>query len=246
MVIDPGMPIAITSLNDYDELFIEKLQMLLKINENKITDWPKGKFTPKVDHLGIYPRTKKTLPILVATGGSIESMMRTAEMGLPIVYAIIGGNPHDFKPLIQLYRAIGEKKGYNLRKMTVAAHSWGWLEDDKDQAIQNYFYLTKLLVDQISSERPHWQEMTYEQYLASTGDNGAIFVGDADTVAKKIIRVIADLGLTRFYLHLPIASMPHDDVLKAIGIYGKEVVPKVKQYFRSKELNQKPIFKWKK
>ncbi len=85
-------------------------------------------------------------------------------MGLPIVYAIIGGNPHDFKPLIQLYRAIGEKKGHNLRKMTVAAHSWVWLEDDKDQAIQNYFYPTKLLVDQISSERPHWQEMTYEQY----------------------------------------------------------------------------------
>lgn len=113
-------------LENYDELFIEKLEMLLKMNKEEILDWPKGKFTPRVDHKGIYPRTKKPIPISVATGGSIESTIRTAELGLPIVYAIIGGNPLHFKPLIKLYRRVAEKVGNDLTKMPIAAHSWGW------------------------------------------------------------------------------------------------------------------------
>lgn len=232
-------------LENYDGLFIEKLKMLLKMNENEILDWEKGKFTPKVDHLGIYPRTPKPLPISVATGGNIDSTIRTAEMGLPIVYAIIGSNPLDFKPLIQLYRAVGKQVGNDLNKMTVSAHSWGWLNQDKDKAIKDYFYPTKLLVDQISKERPQWQEMTYDQYLEATGENGAIFVGDSTTVANKIIKIVEELKLTRFYLHLPIASMPHEEVLNAVKIYGTEVIPKVKSYFKGKEYRQQIDFKWK-
>ncbi|WP_369823064.1 MULTISPECIES: hypothetical protein [Lactobacillus] len=110
----------------------------------------------------------------------------------------------------------------------------GWLNHDKDKAIKDYFYPTKLLVDQISTERPQWTGMTYEQYLESIGENGAIFVGDSETVANKIIKVMEELGLTRFYLHLPIASMPHEDVMNAIRIYGEEVVPKVKTYFQKR------------
>lgn len=112
-------------LADYDDLFKEKLDMLLKINENEILDWPKGKFTPKIGHKGIYPRSKRPLPIALATGGSIDSTIRAAEMGLPIVYATIGGKFKDFQPLTKLYCAVAEKTGKDLTKMSIAAHSWG-------------------------------------------------------------------------------------------------------------------------
>lgn len=221
-------------LADYDDLFKEKLDMLLKINENEILDWPKGKFTPKIDHKGIYPRSKRPLPIALATGGSIDSTIRAAEMGLPIVYATIGGKFKDFQPLTKLYCAVAEKTGKDLTKMSIAAHSWGWLAHDREKAIKDYFYPTKFLIDTISQERPHWAGLSYEKYLESINYEGAIFVGDANMVANKIIKMIETLGLTRFYLHLPVASMPHEDVMQAIEIYGKEVVPKVKQYFADK------------
>ena len=232
-------------LDNYDELFKEKLDMLVEINRNEILDWPQGKFTPKVDHIGIYPRPKKPLKISLATGGNPNSTIRAAEMGLPIVYAIIGGQMDAFKPLVQLYRVVAEKTGHKLSELPVSAHSWGWLSDDKEKAIKEYFYPTKLLVDTISKERPQWTGMTYEQYLESIGENGVIFVGDADTVADKIIKMMELLGLKRFYLHLPIASMPHKDVLKAIEIYGKEVVPKVKKYFKDKSKLNDFSIKWK-
>ena len=233
------------NIENYDDLFIEKLLMLLEIDKHEILDWKGGKFTPKVDHKGIYPRTQKPIPISVASGGSINSTIRTAELGLPIVYAIIGGNPLDFKPMITLYREVAKKAGHGLSKMPVSAHSWGWLNQDKDRAIKEYFYPTKLLVDQISKERPHWTGMTYDQYLESIGENGAIFVGDSKTVANKIIKVMEELGLNRFYLHLPIASMPHEEVMNAIKIYGEEVVPKVKEHFKKKEDKKRLNVKWK-
>ena len=124
-------------------------------------------------------------------------------------------------------------------------HTLGWLNQDKEKAIKDYFYPTKLLVDQISKERPQWTGMTYEQYLEAVGENGAIFVGDSETVANKIIKVMEELGLTRFYLHLPIASMPHEDVMDAIRIYGEEVVPKVKTYFQKKTEQDRLKLKWK-
>lgn len=118
-------------LENYDELFIEKLEMLLKMNKEGILDWKKGKFTPEVDHKEIYPRTKKPIPISVATSGSIELTIRTAKLGLPIFYAIIGGDPLHFKPLIRLYKRVTEKIGNDLTTMPIAAHSWGWLNQDK-------------------------------------------------------------------------------------------------------------------
>lgn len=233
------------NLEDYDDLFKEKLDMLVKINQDEILDWPGGKFTPKVDHKGIYPRPNKPLPISLATGGNINSTIRAAEMGLPIVYATIGGKIDSFKPLTQLYRAVGEKTGH--KDLPIAAHAWGWLNQDKDKAIRDYFYPTKLLVDAISKERDHWNGMTYEQYLEGVKDDGGIFAGDSDTVAQKIINMIETLGLSRFYLHIPVASMPHEDILNAIRIYGTEVVPKVKKHFQEKD-EKKKLFsiKWKK
>ena len=124
--------------------------------------------------------------------------------------------------------------GNDLTKMPIAAHSWGWLNQDKEKAVKDYFYPTKLLVDQISKERPQWIEMTYEQYLDAIGENGAIFVGNSETVANKIIKIMEGLGLTRFYLHLPIASMPYEDVMNAIRIYVEEVFRRLGNIFKKR------------
>ena len=108
------------------------------------------------------------------------------------------------------------------------------IEENNFQAIENYFYPTKQTVDNIVKDRPHWSEMTKKQYYASVGPNGAMFVGDSTHVAQKIIRIVEDLQLNRFMLHLPIGSMPHEDVLKAIKLYGEEVAPIVRSYFENK------------
>lgn len=236
-------------LNDYDALFEEKLKLLLELNKNEIVDWPGGKYTPKLDHKGIYPRPEKPLAISLATGGNPESTIRAAELGLPIVYALIGGKITTFAPLLKLYRAVNDKLGHDPKDTPIAAHSWGWLEEDNEKAIKDYYYPVKYLTDAISKEREQWQELSYDQYMNMVADDGVIFAGDSEHVTKKIIKMMETLNLQRFYLHLPVASMPHEDVMKAIEIYGTEVIPKVKKYFAEKERkNAKKKFfdfKWK-
>lgn len=166
--------------------------------------------------------------------GNVDSTVRIAEQGLPIVYATIGGNPKAFRQLVRIYKEIGRRHGHDLNKMKVAAHSWGWIEEDRQAAVDHYFFATKQTVDNIAKDRPHWQEMTKAQYLQSVGPEGAIFVGDPQTVAQKIIKIIEDLELDRFMLHLPIGSMPHEATLNAIRLYGQEVAPIVRKHFEAK------------
>lgn len=230
-----SFPLFGYDLKDYEELFNEKLDMLLQIKDKTNLKW-KGTLTQSVDNRPVYPRAvQEDFPIQIATGGNVDSTIRIAEQGLPIVYAIIGGNPKAFRQLIRIYKEIGSRHGHDLSKMTVAAHSWGWLAADKEKAEKEYFHPTKVLVDNISKDRPHWRPLSYEAYLQSIGPDGAMFVGDAKTVADKIIRVVEELELDRFMLHLPIGSMPHEDTLEAIRIFGEEVAPIVRAHFAKKE-----------
>ena len=186
-----SFPLFGYDLKDYEALFDEKLDLLQLANENTKVNW-RGESTQSIAGKEVYPRpVQDKLPLWVATGGHVESTVKIAQAGLPIVYAIIGG--------------------------------------------KDYFHPTKQVVDAISKDRSHWQEMTYEQYLEQVGPNGAMFVGDPDQVAEKLIRMIEDLDLDRFMLHLPLGSMPHDQVLKAIELFGTQVAPKVRAYFAMKE-----------
>ena len=231
-----SFPLFGYNLEDYEELFEEKKEMLLEINENEILNWKGEKFTHNIDNTGVYPRpVNGKLPIWIATGGSIDSTLKIAERGLPIVYAIIGGNPLAFKKLIELYRTFGKEIGHSSEKLKVAAHSWGFVWDTTEEAIEKYFWPTKTLVDQISKERPHWTPLSKERYLNSVGPDGAMFVGSPEDVANKMIKVIEELGLNRFMLHLPIGSMPHEEVMKSLRLYGEKVVPIVREYFKKKE-----------
>ena len=220
---------------DYEALFDEKLDLLQLVNEKTKIDW-QGRLTQTISGKEVYPRpVQDKLPLWVATGGHVELTVKIAQAGLPIVYAIIGGNPSYFKKLIQAYREIGSEAGHTSHELKVGAHSWGWIAEDGEQAVKDYFHPTKQVVDAISKDRPHWQELRYEQYLEQVGPNGAMFVGNPDQVAEKLIRMIEDLGLDRFMLHLPLGSMPHDQVLRAMELFGTQVAPKVRAYFAMKE-----------
>ncbi|MDO4814168.1 MAG: LLM class flavin-dependent oxidoreductase [Gemella sp.] len=229
-----SFPLFGYDLNDYEELFEEKLDMLLHIKDNEFINW-QGRHTQSVDNKPVYPRAvQEDFPIWVATGGNPESSIRAAHKGLPVAYAIIGGNPLGFKRLIDIYRAYGEKAGHSKDKLKVAAHSWGFIAEDNEEAIRKYFHPTKCLVDNISKDRAHWRELTFEQYLGSVGPDGAMFVGSPEVVAQKIIYVMENLGLDRFLLHLPVGSMLHEDTMKAIELYGTKVAPIVREYFANK------------
>lgn len=221
------------SLNNYQELFDEKLEMLLKINEHEILDW-QGKHTYTVNKKGVYPRVEgKKLPVWVATGGNLESSVKIARLGLPITYAIIGGDPMAFKERVEIYKAVGHAQGFTDEQLKVAMHSWGYIADTDKEAIDAYFHPTKMLVDAISRDRAHWRPLTKEQYLYEI-QRGALFVGGPETVAKKIIKVMEALQMDRFMLHLPVGSMNHQDVLKAIRLFGEKVAPIVRKHFETK------------
>ena len=229
-----SFPLFGYSLSNYEELFDEKLEMLEKIKEEEILDW-QGKLTQTVNHKGVYPRAvQEDFPIWVATGGNAESTVKIAQKGLPIAYAIIGGKYENFKGLINYYKKIGIASGYSEKQLKVASHSWGFIAETDEEAIQKYFHPTKQVVDAISKDRPFWQPLTFEQYLSSVSPEGAMVVGSPDTVANKLIKMIEVLGLDRFMLHLPLGSMQHEDILKAIELFGREVAPKVRAYFENK------------
>lgn len=229
-----SFPLFGYKLEDYETLFDEKLELLkLASKEEIIEDW-QGKHTQSLKHAGIYPRSvQKDLPIWVATGGNVESTIKIARQGLPIAYAIIGGNPKHFKPLIDGYRKIGQEAGHS-DTLKVASHSWGFIAETDEEAVEKYFFPTKQLVDAIAKDRAFWRPLTKEQYLESIGEDGAMFVGSPETVAKKIIKTIETLGLDRFMLHLPIGSMPHEDTMKAIELFGTKVAPIVRKHFENK------------
>lgn len=229
-----SFPLFGYDLADYEELFDEKLDMLLKIRDEEKITW-QGKHTQSINNKGVYPRSvQEKLPVWVATGGNVGSSIKIGELGLPIVYAIIGGNPLAFKRLVEVYKKYGQLAGHNSEQLKVGAHSWGFIAENAEEAIKKYFHPTKCLVDSISKDRPHWRELTFEQYLNSVGDGGAMFVGNPEMVAKKLINMIEELQLDRFMLHLPIGSIPHEDTMKAIELFGTKVAPIVRAHFAKK------------
>ncbi|EIE41192.1 LLM class flavin-dependent oxidoreductase, partial [Mycoplasmopsis canis] len=181
----------------------------------------------------VYPRAID-LPIWVATGGNIHSTINIALKGLPIVYAVIGGNPYAFKPLVNAYKQVGKEAGHSEDKLKVGAHSWGYIAETTEKAKNDFFWPTKQLVDNIARTRESWTEMDRRSYEYMVSDQGAMIVGDPKLVAKKIIKLVEELQLDRFMLHLPTGSVPHEDLLKAIKLYGEEVAPIVREYFANK------------
>lgn len=228
-----SFPLFGYDLKDYNTLFDEKLDMLLHIKNNEIVDWKPTKHTQRIDKKGVYPRAVN-LPIWAATGGNPNSAIKIAKKGLPIAFAIISGDPIYFRSTIDKYKEEGKKAGFSEEQLKVASHSWGYIAEDKEQAIKDFFYPTKTFVDNIARTRPGWIKLRRETYNYMVGDTGSMFVGDPEYVAKKIIRTIEHLGLNRFMIHLPTGSIPHENTLNAIKLFGEKVAPIVRKYFEGK------------
>jgi probable LLM family oxidoreductase len=223
-----SFPLFGYDLRDYDELFEEKLDLLLKICQSEKVTWS-GKHRPAINGLGIYPRAvQNPLPVWIGSGGNPESVARAGYLGLPLVLAIIGGSPLNFRPLVQLYKRAAEKAGHDPSKLPVASHSHGFVAETTEIAAEKFYPSTAYALNKIGRERG-WAPYTRESYDAARSFNGALYCGDPKYVAEKIIHLRKNVGITRFMLHVPVGSMPHDDVMRAIELYGKEVAPIVRE-----------------
>lgn len=223
-----SFPLFGYDLKDYDELFIEKLDLLLKIRDEEVITWS-GKFRPAIRNQGVYPRpVQNPLPIWIASGGTPESVARAGALGLPLVLAIIGGSPLHFKPLVDLYKRMAAKHGHDPEKLVVASHSHGFVAETTEIASEKFFPSTQYAMNVLAKERG-WPPYTRKTYDEMRKLEGALYVGDPQTVAEKIIFLRKNVGITRFFLHVPVGSMPHEDVMRAIELLGKEVAPIVRE-----------------
>jgi len=220
-----SFPLFGYDLKDYEELFEEKLQMLLHIRENTIINW-KGKFTQTIVNRGVYPRpVQNPLPIWVAMGGTPESAIRAAKYGLPLAIAIIGGLPERFKYFVDLYRTTAQKLG-NPTKVSINSH--GFIAETSKEAIDISFPAVKLQMDRIGRERG-WAPMTKEQYEFSATVRGANFVGSPEQIIDKILFQYEIFKHDRFLIQISVGTLPHNKVLKSIELFGDKVAPVIKK-----------------
>ena len=222
-----SFPLFGYDLQDYDALFDEKLDLLLKINESEKVTW-NGQHRPSIADLGVYPRPDQDrLPIWIASGGTPQSAVRAGILGLPLVLAIIGGSPLQFERIVDLYKQAATQAGHDVSKLKVASHSHGFVGETTAEAKDKFFPSTAQAMNVLGRERG-WGPYTRNTFEAASSLEGALYVGDAETVAEKIIFLRKNVGVERFMLHVPVGSMPHDEVLRAIELLGTEVAPIVK------------------
>lgn len=224
-----SFPLFGYDLNDYDELFDEKLELLLKIRDDEKVTW-KGGHRPAIDNRGVYPRpVQDKLPVWIGSGGNTESVVRAGLLGLPLVLAIIGGRPTQFAPLVELYYKAADHAGHDKSKLSVASHSHGFVGETDAAAADTFFPSTQAAMNVLGRERG-WGPYTRASFDAARSFEGALYVGDVETVAKKIIHLRKQVGITRFMLHTPVGTLSnHDDVMRSIELLGTEVAPIVRE-----------------
>ena len=222
-----SFPLFGYDLHDYNELFSEKLQLLLKLRESEKVHWS-GKHRPPLTGQGVYPRPYQAqLPIWIAVGGTPESVVRAARLGLPLALAIIGGLPEQFVPLTDLYRQAAQQAGHNPAQLSLSINSHGFIADDSQQAIAESFPAFQQVMNKIGRERG-WPPFTREQFEASCTLRGANFIGSPDEIIEKILYQHDLFGHQRFLLQMSVGTMPHQKILHAIELLGTKVAPVVR------------------
>jgi len=223
-----SFPLFGYDLDDYDTLFSEKLELLLALRRSERITWS-GRHRPTLDDVGVYPRpVQDPLPVWVAVGGTPQSVVRAAGLGLPMALAIIGGAPERFAPLVQLYRQAAVRAGHDPAQLPVSINSHGFLADSSQQAADSSFPATSAAMNRIGRERG-WAPMTRADFDAQRTLRGAFAVGSPDEVTEKILFQHELFGHQRFLLQLTVGSLPHDKVMHAIELLGTKVAPAVRQ-----------------
>lgn len=210
---------------NYNELFEEKLGLLLKLNEEETINW-KGKLHPAIKGQ-VMPRAQRRLPVWIAVGGTPESVERAARLGLPMVIALIGGDPKNFAPYFDFYRRVYAENGHDPAQMQLGLHSHCFVGED-DSVADTYFPVYSAQMRRIGAERG-WPSYSRAQYDASRAKGGSLFVGDVHAVTDKILEVQELFGLTRFMAHVDVGGPSHKELMKAIELFGTKVAPAVKK-----------------
>jgi probable LLM family oxidoreductase len=223
-----SFPLFGYNLNDYDALFSSKLDLLLKIRDSERVTWA-GKHRAALSNLGVYPRPlQQPLPIWVAVGGTPQSVVRAATLGLPMALAIIGGAPERFAPLVELYREAAREAGRDPAQLPVSINSHAYVADTPEQARDEFFPAYATMMNRIGRERG-WPSMTREQFEALCSPRGALLVGSPQEVAEKIVFEHQLFGHQRFLAQISVGPLPHAKVLRAIELFGTEVAPAVRK-----------------
>ncbi|MCW2587313.1 MAG: 3,6-diketocamphane 1,6 monooxygenase [Frankiales bacterium] len=223
-----AFPLFGLDLADYDSLFAEKLDLLLRIRDSTEVTWS-GRHRPPLNRQGVYPRPlQDRLPIWVGVGGTPESFVRAGTLGLPLMVAIIGGQPARFRPLIDLYRQAGQRAGHAPEQLKVGLHCFGFVGDTQQQAADDFYPGWAQMFTKIGRERGFGPPVR-AQYDAMCGPDGAFLIGDPKTVATKILRISHDLGgIERMSLQMTNVRLAHANLLHGIELLGTEVAPLVR------------------
>src|SRR2546426_6163862 len=216
-------------LEDYDSLFEEKLELLLKIRENERVRWS-GRHRPPLTGQGVYPRpVQNPLPIWRGVGGTPQSFTRAGALGLPLMVAIIGGEPRRFRPLVDLYRETGVRSGHSLDQLKVGVHALGYVAATTQEAADDFFPGYARAVTDVGKERG-WPPVTRAGFDAQRGPQGALLIGEPDEVAEKILRHSDALGgISRITFQMNAASLPHAKLMQAIEAIGDRVAPALRK-----------------
>lgn len=224
-----SFPLFGQDLEDYDELFEEKLSLLLRLREEERITWTGGRHRAPIQDRPVYPRPlQQPLPVWIAVGGTPPSIVRAGRLGLPMALAIIGGAPERFAPAVDLYRQSAERAGHDPATLPVSINSHGFIADDARTAAEIAFPPFAETMTRIGRERG-WPPTTRMQFDAESTLRGALFVGSPEQIVEKILFQHSIFRHDRFLIQLTVGPMPHDKVLRAIELLGTEVAPVVRR-----------------
>jgi len=223
-----SFPLFGQSLDDYDQLFAEKLDLLMALRDGEKVTWS-GEMRPAMHDRGVYPRPlQDPLPLWIAVGGTPQSVARAGALGLPVALAIIGGEPRRFAPLFDLYREAARRAGQDPAKLKTSINVHGFIADTTDLAADQFYGPQAEVMNRIGRERG-WGPTNRAHFDQARGPSGNLFLGDPETVAQKIVENWKVFRNDRFLLQMAIGPMPHDQIMRGIELYGTKVAPLVRK-----------------
>jgi len=227
-----SFPLFGYDLQDYDELFTEKLDLLLKLNKSTKISW-QGKHRPSINNLGVYPRPfQQSIPVWLAAGGTPASAVRAATLGLPLMLAIIGGRPEQFVPFINLYKETFVKKGKDKSELQLGVNNHFYVSENSQQAADEFYPHYAEVMSRIGRERG-WPPLSRQQYEYLRSPQGALMVGSVEEVTDKILYEHQLFGNTRFLAQTSVGNVPHEKVIHSIELFGTKVVPAVRRQIKA-------------
>jgi probable LLM family oxidoreductase len=222
-----SFPLFGYDLEDYDALFTEKLELLMKLGISERVTWS-GRHRAPIENRGVYPRpAQRRIPLWVAVGGSPASVIRVGSLGLPMALAIIGGAPERFAPLVRLHKEAAERAGHDPSTLPVSINSHGYVAATSQQAAEEFFPTYADVMTKLGQERG-WTPVTRNDYNALRSLTGSLVVGSPQEVAEKILYQHEIFRHDRFLMQMSVGTMPHAQIMRSIELFGTQVAPRVR------------------